>query len=333
MTINYHSPTSKPPCTWGLTVSGILFLCAAGIALLNAFGQTASLSWMPAPNRMGGPQLPTVSIERLHSLPQTILILQQYIPAAIWLLICAVGALRRKRWVRPWVLIGCTWFVLEVMAQTPGKALLAWHTVAEYDTPAGNLAVEVGHAVVFFILLAFLPFHYFRKPAMTHSLAIYDPRLSRLDRWPLVVLGTAVIATCAATLWAFESILNCFGLPSPLQRAGLLTNIIGAVNCAIMIIAGLLCLKWPLAGWKLLCLSLTVALIFNLVFHALFPEYYAHLANLDRNPFLTDDPQATNTPVPSWTILVTSLAYSLTFLVPLLLLRHHFHPAQMPPHD
>lgn len=330
MTLEYRSANFKPPCQRGLTVWGVLFLLAAGVVGLGvvfglfavmltfsrlttlAAATTTSPATAPANTPVAAVTPPPIDLDAVMF--NMVIGLLFYTFLAIVLATLGVGMVRKRRWVRPWILAGSFYLALVILAATPITVLaLSYSEIASLEILLPIIALAaIG------IGLSLMIFRYFRKPEMIETLNHFDPTPSRLDRWPVPVFSVAVIAVISGIVGLFSlwtPIKGLTGTPSP---GGLLIVLSNGLASTLYIVGGVYCLVRPRLGWQILMTSVVMGSVLAVIITLFFRDSQIHAMQLSG---LTAVDQ---TLPPTWVFLISVTFMLLAYAISLWIIRKPF---------
>ena len=313
MALEYRSADYKPPCTWGLTVWGVLFLTAGALLLVVvAGGALIFLATFARPPAPGSPAIP-ISPAKMFRLAAFGFAL--YGVAAIGLLWLGIGLLRKRRWVRPWILAGCAWILVMFTATLPSSLLSTIFSPLRSGNSFFVLLPTVAIVAVTCGVVLGL-FRYFYKPEMVESLRHYDPEPTRWEGWPEPLFCTAFIAivtSCTGLASTLLLLLNFEAMPT---ITSVLTVALSIVSSACMLIGGIQCLRKPALGWQILMASILITVLSGLATSLFMRD--------SKSGFVIETASADELMPPVWVMIVAAMTTPAAFMLMLWRVRPHF---------
>ena len=258
----------RPPCQTGLTVWGVLCLVGAGLVLLGIVVGVMGILMIGA--TVGG-AVGGRSVETVGALLLAVVAIYGMIIGV--LVMMGVGMLRRKRWVRPWVLTGSAWMMLVTCVSFPVTTFSMWHT-ASVSGGAGLVMVLVALSMFAIMFgLSWSLFRYFRKPEMVATLNFFDRGGSRLERWPVPVFGVGVVAVFSGVAGLLGVVIPVVDLGRGVSAAAVVSVAGTLLSAALYVAGGVWCFRQPARGWRVLMAAILLGFAQGVVMYAVFPEF------------------------------------------------------------
>ncbi len=231
-------------------------LLAAGILLILS-GIMAGCSTLMMPLALVIPQQPgqpKMTLSASH-IVAAMLLYGAIAGALIWL---GIGAVRKRRWSRPLILILAThWIILGAVSLVASIVMFPVTRDTLADIPnfpreflGWMLAVGIAVSAVFMVGLPTLIFWLTRSEAADQTLRHFDPVERWTDRCPLKILGLSMTLYLAAALFGFSATYMMFPIGGVLLK-GMPAIVVSLAIAGVLALSGYRVYRCQLRGWWL----------------------------------------------------------------------------------
>jgi len=245
----YHSPAPALPFP-----DRRAYVMAAGIILILA-GAMAGCGVLTTPLALVVPQQPGQMKIGVGQIVSAMLLYATLSTALVWL---GIGAVMKRRWSRPLILILAThWLLAGIIVLVSSIVMfpLTRDTLAEVPNlppgfMAGMLIAGIALSTVFLIILPSIILFLVKSDAARLTLAHFDPHERWTDRCPIKLLGLSMTLFLAAILFAITATYAMFPLGGVLLT-GPAAIAVSLLIGIVLAIAGYWVYRRQIRGWWL----------------------------------------------------------------------------------
>lgn len=274
MTLEYRSSTFLPPAKTGLMVWGVLVLITATFFLISCFttlmsGLFVDISWI------------TIVTSLMTNMGLCV--------GLGW---TGMGIVRYRRWARP-VVLALTLWIAAAMVPALSMIFMLPSVSAGAGIAVLVLLISMGMMLLLGIVVPLWCFFYFRTQKVIDTLNHYDPTSNWTDRWTAPVFGLGLIAGLSGITLLLQSI-GTMGNWHLMQSNTLLLPLILQLGiAALLVVAGVQCLKRPMLGWRLVTAAVILQAALSIATIFIAPD----LPSLVRNQVMAASSARTSTAV------------------------------------
>ena len=294
-----------------LLVVGIFFIIAGALCGCGVLTMPMALVAPRPPNSPPPPRIANIVTGAL---------VYAFLCAA--LLSLGIGCIRKRRWVRPLVMVfSCIGLVGGVIGMTMwgftlpqmANAMRAAAPPRTAAPPAAFFNVIIGFMTVFFafiyVIIPATLLWLFRPSDVQSTLDHYDPQPRWTDGVPLMVLGLATLLALGA-LWSLMAAAQGWFAAFGIVMSGAPSRIAAILLAGAFAIAAWLAFRRRPAGWwlaMLLFILAPLAWITTLLTHDL-PDIYRAMGMSDAELRAIENMRVMNSPVVAVSVSVLALA-------------------------